>query len=73
MSVVSPGGGGLAAGGPSLPEMRYGKGWLRLHDEQELQMAAAGVVFVTCPRPADPANPGAPHLGWSRAAELIVW
>jgi thiamine monophosphate synthase len=44
------------------------------HDEQELQMAAAiGVDFVTLsPVLPTQSHPGAPHLGWSRAAELIA-
>jgi 8-oxo-dGTP diphosphatase len=51
-------------------------GWLAAscHDEQELQMAAdIGVDFVTLsPVLPTQSHPGSPHLGWSRAAQLIA-
>lgn len=50
-------------------------GWLAVscHDAQELQMAAEiGADFVTLsPVLPTQSHPGAPHLGWRRAAELI--
>ncbi|MFT6614418.1 MAG: 8-oxo-dGTP diphosphatase [Halopseudomonas sp.] len=66
----------FAAGPPLLPGDEVWCGWLvaSCHDEQELQMAAAiGVDFVTLsPVLPTQSHPGAPHLGWSRAAELIA-
>lgn len=66
----------FAAGPPGREEAAVWNGLLAAscHDAQELQMAAdIGVDFVTLsPVLPTQSHPGAQHLGWNRAAELVA-